>query len=55
MKTNLSGLSGIDAATYSHDNYTGYITLPIGDLNFMTMTDIKETPVYNPYKVFDPR
>jgi len=51
--TNFSGVPGVDASKYGHQNLAGYITLPVGDLNFMTQDNINGAPIHNPYKQYN--
>lgn len=52
MQTDLSGIPGL-FEVFGHQNLTGHITLPIGDLDFMTSSSINGAPVYNPYTQYN--
>ena len=49
MTTDFSAVPGLNSAIYNHNNLHGYFTLPIGDLDFMTSTNINGSNVLNPY------
>ena len=49
MTTNFSGMD----PRYLPDSYTGYISVPIGDLDFMTTTKIQERTVHNYYTAYN--
>ena len=53
VSTDFSTVPGIDGAKYNHQNFVGYMTLPIGNLDFMTQNNINGAAVHNPYKQYD--
>lgn len=38
---------------YTAANYTGYITVPTGDLDFMSTNNIDTKPVYNYFTAYN--
>ena len=53
MTTDFSSVPGVDGSIYNNNNFTGFMTLPVGDLNFMTQTEIQGANVYNGYTQYN--
>ena len=53
MMSDFSNVPGVNQFVANKDNYTGFMSLPIGDLDFMTQTQIQGTPVHNPYTQYN--
>ena len=53
LQADLSGVPGLDPNVYGQQNFTGYITLPVGDQEFLTSSSVNGASIYNPYTQYN--